>query len=63
MSDCNSVVERTGNDLLTEKLVLAVCQYLEEVERAERGDKPVLIEKKVTGFTPETEIKGFKVGE
>ena len=43
-------------------------KYLEEVERAERGDKPVLIEKKVAGFTPVTktigfEVKGFKVGE
>lgn len=65
--DCNQVAEKTHNDCLTQKIFIAITEYLEEVYRVENPDNLLLIEKStppeqkkpqvVTGF----EVKGFQV--
>ncbi len=73
MNDANSIVEKTNNDCLTEHIVFAVCQYLEDIAKSERKDNPVLTEpvkqepkgfsQEPKGFVQESqEPEGFKVG-
>jgi len=66
MDDCNNIVRKTHDDCLTEHIVFAICQYLEDIEKSERPDNPVLAEQKGfvqehTGFKQE-KPRGFTVG-
>lgn len=76
INDCNYISKETKEDCLTQKIMIAISEYLEELEKSERDPySPETLDEKVqpevTGFNvtgfevpkevKKPEIKGFEV--